>query len=153
MSDMAHISGLVATGVSVCVCVCVCVCERERERERERVDNSQIPLLIHLWYPQLHPSPFEYSDVVTTTTHKTLRGPRAGLIFYRRGVKGVNKQGKEIKYDYEQKINSAVFPGLQGGPHNNVIAGVAVALKQVRKEERMWRLLPSCTIHVKLCIV
>jgi hypothetical protein len=82
---------------------------------------------------QLHPNPFEYSDVVTTTTHKTLRGPRAGLIFYRRGVKGVNKQGKEIKYDYEQKINSAVFPGLQGGPHNNVIAGVAVALKQVRR--------------------
>ena len=79
----------------------------------------------------MHPSPFEYSDVVTTTTHKTLRGPRAGLIFYRRGVKGVNKQGKEIKYDYEQKINGAVFPGLQGGPHNNVIAGVVVALKQV----------------------
>ena len=41
------------------------------------------------------------------------------------------KKGKEIKYDYEQKINTAVFPGLQGGPHNNVIAGVATVLKTV----------------------
>ena len=101
---------------------------------------------------QMHPSPFEYSDVVTTTTHKTLRGPRAGLIFYRRGVKGVNKQGKEIKYDYEQKINSAVFPGLQGGPHNNVIAGVAVALKQV---QCMWvwlEVLYNYTVHHDCCI-
>ena len=97
-----------------------------RERESDRA-----PLILSFKPFQLHPSPFEYSDVVTTTTHKTLRGPRAGLIFYRKGVKGVNKQGKEIKYDYETKINQAVFPGLQGGPHNNVIAGVAVALKQV----------------------
>ena len=85
-------------------------------------------------HPQLHPSPFEYADVVTTTTHKTLRGPRSGIIFFRRGVKEV-KKGKEIKYTYEQRINTAVFPGLQGGPHNNVIAGVATALKTVS----IWR--------------
>ena len=54
------------------------------------------------------------------------------MIFYRKGVKGVDKNGKEIKYNYEQKINFAVFPSLQGGPHMNAIAGVAVALKQVR---------------------
>ncbi len=42
-------------------------------------------------------------------------------------------KGKEVKYDYEKKINGAVFPGLQGGPHNNVIAGVATALMMVRK--------------------
>lgn len=69
------------------------------------------------------PNPFEYCDVVTSTTHKTLRGPRAGVIFYRKGVKSVDANGKEILYDYEEKINQAVFPGLQGGPHNNTIAG------------------------------
>ena len=82
-------------------------------------------------HTQLHPSPFEHADVVTTTTHKTLRGPRSGVIFYRRGVKQVDKKGKEIMYTFEKDINSAVFPGLQGGPHNNVIAGVAVAMKEV----------------------
>ena len=56
---------------------------------------------------------------------------RAGLIFYRKGVRSVDKKGKEIMYDLEDKINFAVFPSLQGGPHNHAIAGVAVALKQV----------------------
>lgn len=65
--------------------------------------------------------PFDYCDLVTTTTHKTLRGPRAGLIFYRK--------------QYEEKINFAVFPGCQGGPHNNTIAAVAVALKQAASPE------------------
>lgn len=53
------------------------------------------------------------------------------MIFYRKGVKEVNKQGQEVMYDFEKKINAAVFPALQGGPHNHAIAGVAVALKQV----------------------
>ena len=53
------------------------------------------------------------------------------MIFFRRGKKGVDKNGKDITYDYEQRINSALFPGLQGGPHMNTIAGVAVALRQV----------------------
>uniref|UniRef100_A0A4W3K212 glycine hydroxymethyltransferase n=1 Tax=Callorhinchus milii TaxID=7868 RepID=A0A4W3K212_CALMI len=66
------------------------------------------------------PSPFEFSDIVTSTTHKTLRGVRAGLIFYRKGVKSVNKKtGKEIMFDLEDRINFAVFPSLQGGPHNH----------------------------------
>ncbi|KAH9368641.1 hypothetical protein HPB48_004660 [Haemaphysalis longicornis] len=81
------------------------------------------------------PSPFEYADLVTTTTHKTLRGSRAGLIFYRKGVKEVDKKGKEIMYDLEQKVNFAVFPSLQGGPHNHAIASVAVALKQATTPE------------------
>ncbi|VAI02290.1 unnamed protein product [Triticum turgidum subsp. durum] len=67
------------------------------------------------------PSPFEYADVVTTTTHKSLRGPRGAMIFFRKGVKEINKQGKEVKYDFEDKINAAVFPGLQGGPHNHLV--------------------------------
>lgn len=79
-------------------------------------------------------SPFDYADIVTTTTHKSLRGPRAALIFYRTGLKKVDKSGKEIFYDYEKKINEAVFPGLNGGPHNNAIGAVAVALKDCMTE-------------------
>lgn len=67
-------------------------------------------------------NPFEYCDVVTTTTHKTLRGPRAGLVFFR-------KDG-EHRADLEKRVNDAVFPACQGGPHNNTIAGIAAALKQ-----------------------
>ncbi|XP_057962479.1 serine hydroxymethyltransferase, mitochondrial [Malania oleifera] len=81
------------------------------------------------------PSPFEYADVVTTTTHKSLRGPRGAMIFFRKGVKEINKQGQEVLYDYEDKINQAVFPGLQGGPHNHTITGLAVALKQAMTSE------------------
>ena len=82
MMDMAHISGLVATG---------------------EVAN-----------------PFEYCDIVTTTTHKSLRGPRAGMIFFRRDER-----------DFEKKINDAVFPGLQGGPHDHQIAAIATQLREV----------------------
>lgn len=67
----------------------------------------------------LYPSPFPYADVVTMTTHKTLRGPRAALIFVRRDGRGLDKL-----------IDRAVFPGLQGGPHLNQIAAVAVSLKE-----------------------
>lgn len=83
----------------------------------------------------LAPSPFEYADVVTTTTHKTLRGPRAAIIFYRKGVKSVDKNGVKTNYDYEEKINFTVFPGLQGGPHENAIAGIATAMKQAASPE------------------
>jgi len=79
------------------------------------------------------PGPFEYSDIVTCTTHKTLRGPRSGLIFYRVGEKGVDKKGNKIMYNLQKPIDEALFPGLQGGPHNHAIAGVAVALKQTMK--------------------
>ncbi|KAM0949978.1 putative glycine hydroxymethyltransferase [Dioscorea sansibarensis] len=81
------------------------------------------------------PSPFEYADVVTTTTHKSLRGPRGAMIFFKKGLKEINKQGQEVLYDYEDKINAAVFPGLQGGPHNHTISGLAVALKQATTPE------------------
>lgn len=133
LADMAHISGLVAAGAV--------------------------------------PSPFDHADLVTTTTHKSLRGARwasgirvkmsqtvvspwkwgglyfsslwkvkldfssncrAGLIFYRRGVRSVDKKGKEVLYNLQEKVNFAVFPSLQGGPHNHAIGGVAVALKQVQ---------------------
>merc|ERR1712198_580923 len=81
------------------------------------------------------PSPFDYCDIVTSTTHKTLRGPRSGIIFYRKGVRSVGKDGKEIMYDLGDKINLAVFPGLQGGPHNTAIAGIAVAMGLAKTEE------------------
>jgi glycine/serine hydroxymethyltransferase len=172
LADMAHISGLVAADVV--------------------------------------PTPFEYADLVTTTTHKSLRGPRGAMIFFRKGVKGKvsvplitlpadkrllrlrasaspmhaprahaqrhahtlslgflsapkkgrqaappvyafctpfapcvfahgtppqDAKGNEIKYNLEDPINQAVFPGLQGGPHNHTITALAVALKQAALPE------------------
>lgn len=81
------------------------------------------------------PSCFPYSDVVTTTTHKSLRGPRGAMIFYRKGQKGTDKKGNPIMYDLESKINFAVFPGLQGGPHNHTIGALATCLKQANTPE------------------
>lgn len=80
-------------------------------------------------------SPFEYCDVVTTTTHKTLRGPRAGVIFFRKGLKTTKANGEKVMYDLESRINQAVFPGLQGGPHNHAIAGIATAMLQAQSPE------------------
>jgi glycine hydroxymethyltransferase len=77
------------------------------------------------------PSPFPYSDVVTTTTHKSLRGPRGAMIFFRKGA----KPGGKGAYDLEARINFAVFPGLQGGPHNHTISALATALKQAALPE------------------
>lgn len=83
MADIAHIAGLIATGI--------------------------------------HPSPVEYSDFVTTTTHKTLRGPRGGVVM--------------CKSQYAKAIDKAVFPGIQGGPLVHVIAAKAVAFKEALSEE------------------
>lgn len=69
----------------------------------------------------LHPSPVEYADFVTTTTHKTLRGPRGGLIL--------------CKEKYAKLIDKTIFPGIQGGPLEHVIAAKAVALKEAMTEE------------------
>lgn len=88
MADIAHISGLVATGE--------------------------------------HPSPFEHCDVVTTTTHKSLRGPRAGMIFF--------KYSDRIP-DIKERIDMAVFPALQGGPHNHQIGALATQLLEVKTPE------------------
>merc|ERR1712066_763219 len=84
MADIAHISGLVATGQ--------------------------------------HPAPFEHCDIVTTTTHKSLRGPRSGMIFF--------KYSEEYP-DIKERIDMAVFPGLQGGPHNHQIGALAAQLLEV----------------------
>ncbi|KAJ3124171.1 glycine hydroxymethyltransferase shm1 [Nowakowskiella sp. JEL0407] len=78
------------------------------------------------------PSPFEHADIVTTTTHKSLRGPRGAMIFFRKGVRRVDKKGNELMYDLENPINFSVFPGHQGGPHNHTITALAVALKAAK---------------------
>lgn len=70
----------------------------------------------------VHPSPFPYADVVMTTTHKTLRGPRGAMLM---------TNSEEIA----DKIDRAVFPGLQGGPHDNTTAAIAVALEEAAKPE------------------
>ena len=69
----------------------------------------------------LYPSPVGIADVVTTTTHKTLRGPRGAIIM--------------CKEEYGELIDKAVFPGIQGGPHNHITAGIAVALKEAQSNE------------------
>ena len=84
----------------------------------------------------LHPSPVPYADIVTTTTHKTLRGPRGGMILSR-------------DEEFAKKLNSAVFPGTQGGPLMHVIAGKAVAFKVAATPEfkdRMQRTLDGAKI-------
>lgn len=83
VADIAHVAGLVATG--------------------------------------LYPSPVGIADVITTTTHKTLRGPRGAMIM--------------CNEELGEKIDKAVFPGLQGGPHNHITAGIAVALKEASTDE------------------
>lgn len=78
-----------------------------------------------------HQNPVPYCDVVTTTTHKTLRGPRGAMIM----CKIEDRLDKENKKNLAQKIDSAVFPGLQGGPHDHVNAAKAVALKEALHPE------------------
>lgn len=75
-----------------------------------------------------HPSPSSWVDVITTTTHKTLRGPRGAMIM-------VTDKGLEKDSGMARKIDRAVFPGLQGGPHLHTIAGIAVALKEAESED------------------
>ncbi|MDP1689219.1 MAG: serine hydroxymethyltransferase [bacterium] len=73
----------------------------------------------------LHPSPFLFADTVMTTTHKTLRGPRGAVIFSRR-KKELRIMNHESSLTIAEAIDKAIFPGLQGGPHNNVISAIAV---------------------------
>jgi len=82
------------------------------------VDMAHIAGLIAA---EIHPSPVPYADFVTTTTHKTLRGPRAGMILCKR--------------KHRKRLNKVVFPGMQGGPLMHVIAAKAVALKEAMTEE------------------
>ena len=78
----------------------------------------------------VYPSPFPHADVITTTTHKTLRGPRAAMIFVNRNSKTASKENIDIV----KAIDKAVFPGLQGGPHINQIAATAIALQEANSK-------------------
>lgn len=111
------------------------------ERMKKIADNSGAYLMSDMAHiaglvaAGVIPSPFEHSDIVTTTSHKSLRGPRGALIYYRKGIRGHTKKGEPIPYDLESKINFSVFPGHQGGPHNHTISALAVALKQASTPE------------------
>jgi len=74
----------------------------------------------------VHPSPFPYAHIVMTTTHKTLRGPRGAMLM-------VTEKGLKKDPELGEKIDKAVFPGLQGGPHDNTTAAIAVALEEASK--------------------
>ena len=80
------------------------------------ISMADISHIAGLIIGQCHPSPAPYTDIITTTTHKTLRGPRGAIIM--------------CKHKYAAKIDKMIFPGMQGGPHNNTMAGIAVALKE-----------------------
>ena len=112
------------------------------KRMREIADLAGAYLLVDMAHISgliaagVNDTPFDYADVVTTTTHKSLRGPRGAMIFFRKGVRSQNpKTGKENLYDLEGPINFSVFPGHQGGPHNHTITALAVALKQAQTPE------------------
>ena len=90
-------------------------------REVEAVFAADIAHIAGLVAAGVHPSPVPHADVVTSTTHKTLRGPRGGLFVCKKNV--------------YKKLNNALFPGLQGGPHNHTTAAIAVALKEAASDE------------------
>ncbi|KAF8376970.1 hypothetical protein HHK36_030341 [Tetracentron sinense] len=122
-------------------CRC-CWTENRREDDGIVAVHVRSELVVTAWLAgEDNRSPFDYCDIVTSTTHKSLRGPRGGIIFFRKGTKPW-KRGMLLspgddsdKYDFEERINFAVFPLLQGGPHNNHIAALAIALKQVATAE------------------
>ncbi|MBN2604135.1 MAG: serine hydroxymethyltransferase [Candidatus Thermoplasmatota archaeon] len=87
---------------------------------------ADISHVVGLIIAGVYPSPFPYAHIVTTTTHKTLRGPRGAMIL-------VTKKGVKKDPDLPTKIDKAVFPGMQGGPHENAIAGIAVCLNEASK--------------------
>ena len=84
---------------------------------------ADVSHVIGLIIAKAYPSPFPYAHVVTTTTHKTLRGPRGAIIL-------VTKRGVKKDPDIFSKIDKAIIPGMQGGPHNNTTAAIAVALQE-----------------------
>ncbi len=89
---------------------------------------ADISHIIGLIVGGVHPSPVPYVHIVTSTTHKSLRGPRGAII-------GVTKKGLEKDADLVKKIDKAVFPGLQGGPHMNNIGALAVAFEEASSPE------------------
>lgn len=89
---------------------------------------ADISHIVGLVVGGVHPSPNEYVHIVTSTTHKSLRGPRGAFI-------GVTKKGLEKEADLAKKIDKAVFPGMQGGPHENQIAALAVAFGEADTQD------------------
>jgi len=104
----------------------------------EEVDAYHFADIAHiagLIVGKVHESPFPFTDVVTTTTHKTLRGPRGAMIMCKIKDRLHDKYHKDSKKNLAQLIDSAVFPGLQGGPHEHIIAAKAVAFQEALKPE------------------
>ncbi len=83
----------------------------------------------------VHPDPVPYCDIVSSTSHKMLRGPRAGFLLSKKADRFKEKYYPESKFDLAGRVDRAVFPGLQGGPHLHIIAGMAVAFKEALTPE------------------
>jgi len=96
---------------------------------------ADISHIVGLILAGVHPSPAEYADIITTTTHKTLRGPRSAIILSRIEDRYQSLYFPESKKNLAQRIDSAIFPGLQGGPLEHVIAAKAVCFKEAMTPE------------------
>lgn len=107
----------------------------EIAREVEAYLVADIAHINGLIVAGVHPDPVPHCDVVTSTCHKLLRGPRAGFILCRIEDRYQKKYHPEDATSLAKRIDRAVFPGLQGGPHMNVIAAMAVAFKEASTEE------------------
>ena len=123
MSEIARIvqPKLIVAGTSACSRLIDYKAFARAAKKVNAVLMADIAHISGLIAADVIPSPFEHCDIVTTTSHKTLRGPRGAMIFYRR--------------KYKQAIDSAVFPKHQGGPHNHTISALAVALKAANTKE------------------
>ena len=104
----------------------------------EEVDAYHLADISHiagLIVGEVHESPFPFTDVVTTTTHKSLRGPRGAIIMCRKEDRLHDLYHPDTKKNQAQLIDSAVFPGLQGGPHDHITAAKAVAFSEAMRPE------------------
>jgi glycine hydroxymethyltransferase len=104
VSDIAHIAGLVVAGI-----------------HKSPVPYADVVHIAGLVVAGIHKSPVPYADVVSTTSHKTLRGPRGGMLL--------------CKAEHAEKVDKAVFPGLQGGPHMHTLTAIAVAMAEADTPE------------------
>ena len=106
---------------------------------------ADISHIVGLVLAGLHPNPVPYSHIIMTTTHKTLRGPRGAMIL-------VTKKGLQKDKDLADKIEKWVFPGLQGGPHDHVTAGIAVCLKEAMEpgfKQYQQQIVKNCKVLAK----
>lgn len=107
----------------------------EIAREIDAYHLADVSHIVGLCLAGVHNKPFPHADIVTTTTHKTLRGPRSAMILSKMEDRYQQSYHKDSKFNLAQRIDRAVFPGTQGGPLDHVIAAKAVMLKEAMEDD------------------